>query len=245
MNLNTFELLHKVDFSDHENECQETWVRLDDLIAPVISELNKKGYRTLFSCSGHAEGTSSFCSRTYNPYPHAYIKFDEGVNIPKDLIPKGWKYEEDLNSIYFHYDIYSVFNASNNSNLIKMHKNRRIMSVMTDLFADIKKWPRHSVDKSFKDYFKIDSLGSMDVTVTMVPDMFTGKLFKLPEYKDILFTCLRVDELSISLSPAVMSWSMYGHIADEVIMSSQTMYNRMRADGLSKITIIEPDEKGK
>ena len=114
---------------------------------------------------------------------------------------------------------------------------------MTDLFADIKKWPRHSVDDSIKDYFKIDSLGSM--TMTMVPDMFTGKLFKLPEYTNILFSCSRVDELSISLSPAVMSWSMYGQIADEVIMSSTTMYNRLRSDGLSKITIIEPDEKGK
>ena len=114
---------------------------------------------------------------------------------------------------------------------------------MTDLFADVKKWPRYSLDESIKDYFKIDSVGNM--TVTMVPDMFTGKLFKLPEYTNILFSCSRVDELSISLSPAVMSWSMYGQIADEVIMSSTTMYNRLRSDGLSKITIIEPDEKGK
>ena len=272
MNLNTFELLHEVDLTngvskssremtvgDNENristitnECQRTWVELDDLIAPVISELNKKGYRTLFSCSGHAEGMSIFIPK--NPksmddiemerlYPHAYIKFDDGIVIPKDLIPVGWNYDKEVNTIYFHYDIYPMFTAEKTSNLIAMQKNQRIMSVMTDLFSDIKKWPRHSVDENMKDYFKIDSLGSM--TVTMVPDMFSGKLFKLPEYTNILFSCLRVDELSISLSPAVMSWSMYGHIADEVIMSSQTMYNRMRADGLSKITIIEPDEKGK
>ena len=272
MNLNTFELLHEVDLTngvskssremtvgDNENristitnECQRTWVELDDLIAPVISELNKKGYRTLFSCSGHAEGMSIFIPK--NPksmddiemerlYPHAYIKFDDGIVIPKDLIPVGWNYDKEVNAIYFYYDVYPMFTAEKTSNLITMQKNQRIMSVMTDLFSDIKKWPRHSVDENMKDYFKIDSLGSM--TVTMVPDMFTGKLFKLPEYTNILFSCLRVDELSISLSPAVMSWSMYGHIADEVIMSSQTMYNRMRADGLSKITIIEPDEKGK
>ena len=272
MNLNTFELLHEVDLTngvskssremtvgDDENristitnECQRTWVELDDLIAPVISELNKKGYRTLFSCSGHAEGMSIFIPK--NPktmddiemerlYPHAYIKFDDGIVIPKDLIPVGWNYDKEVNAIYFYYDVYPMFTAEKTSNLITMQKNQRIMSVMTDLFSDIKKWPRHSVDENMKDYFKIDSLGSM--TVTMVPDMFSGKLFKLPEYTNILFSCLRVDELSISLSPAVMSWSMYGHIADEVIMSSQTMYNRMRAGGLSKITIIEPDEKGK
>lgn len=272
MNLNTFELLHEVDFCDGvskssremtvgddenhiptiTNECQGTWVELDDLIAPVISELNKKGYKTLFSCSGHAEGMSIFIPKNSKSmddiemerlYPHAYIKFDEGIVIPKDLIPAGWNYDKDVNAIYFHYDIYPMFTAEKTSNLIAMQKNQRIMSVMTDLFADIKKWPRHSVDDSIKDYFKIDSLGSM--TMTMVPDMFTGKLFKLPEYTNILFSCSRVDELSISLSPAVMSWSMYGQIADEVIMSSTTMYNRLRSDGLSKITIIEPDEKGK
>lgn len=272
MNLNTFELLHEVDFSDGvskssremtvgdcknhiptiTNECQGTWVELDDLIAPVISELNKKGYKTLFSCSGHAEGMSIHIPK--NPkstddiemerlYPHAYIKFAEGIVIPKDLIPAGWGYDKEVNAIYFHYDIYPVFITEKPSNLIAMQKNQRIMSVMTDLFADVKKWPRYSLDESIKDYFKIDSVGNM--TVTMVPDMFTGKLFKLPEYTNILFSCSRVDELSISLSPAVMSWSMYGQIADELIMSSSTMYNRLRSDGLSKITIIEPDEKGK
>lgn len=110
---------------------------------------------------------------------------------------------------------------------------------MTDLFADIKKWPRHSVDEFLKDYFKIDSLGN----ITMVPNMITGKLFKLPEYTNSLFRCTRVDESHISLSPTAMAWSIYGQIADEVIMSSQTMYNRLRVDGLSKITIIEPNEE--
>ena len=168
MNLNTFELLHEVDLTngvskssremtvgDDENristitnECQRTWVELDDLIAPVISELNKKGYRTLFSCSGHAEGMSIFIPK--NPksmddiemerlYPHAYIKFDDGIVIPKDLIPVGWNYDKEANTIYFHYDIYPMFTAEKTSNLIAMQKNQRIMSVMTDLFSDIKK----------------------------------------------------------------------------------------------------------
>lgn len=73
----------------------------------------------------------------------------------------------------------------------------------------------------------------------MVPDMFTDKMFKLPEYMNILFSCSRVDELHISLSPAVM----YDCIADEVIMSSQTMYNRLYSDGLLKITVMESNEE--
>lgn len=150
MNLNTFELVHEVDFSDGvTNECQETWVELDDLIAPVISELNKKGYKTLFSCSGHAEGMITFFSKNSELYPHAYITFDEGVIIPKNLIPEGWKYEKDLNSLYFHYSIYSAFTVKNTSNLIKMQKNQKIiMSVMTNLFDDIKKWPKHSLESN-------------------------------------------------------------------------------------------------
>lgn len=105
------------------------------------------------------------------------------------------------------------------------------------------------------DYISFTGFGSINRTTYMFRGQdgrikvkcgcFRGKLFKLPEYTNILFSCSRVDELSISLSPAVMSWSMYGQIADEVIMSSTTMYNRLRSDGLSKITIIEPDEKGK
>ena len=40
--------------SDHDQEdTSESFIELDDLIAPIISMLSKKGYKTLYSCSGH------------------------------------------------------------------------------------------------------------------------------------------------------------------------------------------------
>ena len=36
-----------------EEFVDDNFVKLDDLIAPIVSLLNKKGYKTLYSCSGH------------------------------------------------------------------------------------------------------------------------------------------------------------------------------------------------
>lgn len=36
-----------------EEYVDDNFVQLDDLIAPIVSVLNKLGYRTLYSCSGH------------------------------------------------------------------------------------------------------------------------------------------------------------------------------------------------
>jgi len=59
---------------------------VDDLIAPAISILNKKGYRTAFCCSGHVD-----CF----PNPQlAYIAFEFGCITPEHL-PAGWYWESD------------------------------------------------------------------------------------------------------------------------------------------------------
>lgn len=52
INKNDFTIVSFVDvlFEDQYFEC-------DDLIAPAISLLNKKGYKTLFCCSGHPYGS--------------------------------------------------------------------------------------------------------------------------------------------------------------------------------------------
>lgn len=71
-------------------------VEIDDMIISVIKELNKKGYRTLYCCSGHS----------YDNNANTYICFDNEIVpsiIPKDFIledeayyiKNGWNYRDD------------------------------------------------------------------------------------------------------------------------------------------------------
>ncbi len=78
--------------------CKGELYECDELFAPIISTLNKKGYRTLYSCSGHIK--ADYCV-TYNPrykkiyrnHPiESYINFEEGIELP--CIPKGYKMDK-------------------------------------------------------------------------------------------------------------------------------------------------------
>lgn len=72
-------------------------IELDANIAPAISQLNRKGYKTNFCCEGHFDST------------HAYIGFDPSV-VNKDNIQEllsnlpSWEIDEDTyrNSIEVH-----------------------------------------------------------------------------------------------------------------------------------------------
>ena len=158
MNLNTFELVHNITIGGDCNMDLSSWVYVDDLIAPTVCELNKKGYRTTFSCSAHPERRSLCISRLtmelddVGMHNSAYISFDDGIHIPEDIIPSKWVYDKDCNSMYFYYgDIYPIFTSKTESNSETMQKNQIIMSVMTDLFADIQKWPMCSVSNHFNE----------------------------------------------------------------------------------------------
>lgn len=60
-------------------------VEIDELIAPIISILNKKGYKTEYCCSGHFDR-----SRTYIVFAEHY------VNIIVSNIPDGFELIEGL-----------------------------------------------------------------------------------------------------------------------------------------------------
>ena len=64
----------------------ENGFEVDDLVAPAISILNKKGYRTAFCCSGHVDGG-------HRP-ELAYISFWFG-ETPPEYLPKGWRWDSD------------------------------------------------------------------------------------------------------------------------------------------------------
>jgi hypothetical protein len=114
-----------------ERKKRRDWFHVDDLIAPVVLELNKKGFETMYSCQGHPW--------FYNE-EHPYVLFDENSNIPlstsKDDVlivdepyilfknwvriydcPDGWSIDDDHRAIrsavpdkwFYSADYYDVF----------------------------------------------------------------------------------------------------------------------------------------
>lgn len=78
--------------------CSGELYECDEMLAPIISVLNKKGYTTFYSCSGHIK--PDYCV-TYNPkykkvyknHPiESYISFENGTELSS--IPKGYKYDK-------------------------------------------------------------------------------------------------------------------------------------------------------
>ncbi len=73
-----------INFSTLEcyEDCKdETFIEVDEMIAPVILLLNKKGYQTIYSCSGHLY--PSYEMAETNSSDQCYIVFKENYNISK------------------------------------------------------------------------------------------------------------------------------------------------------------------
>ena len=66
--------------------CSGYVVEIDELMLPIITILNAKGYFTRYCCSGH-----------YYDCPNAYIMFEDDVRIPD--VPEGFKKEIDRNHV--------------------------------------------------------------------------------------------------------------------------------------------------
>ena len=64
--------------------CHGDIVEIDELFTPVIIELNRKGYKTKFCCSGHYTESS----------PDSYIYFEDDVELPS--LPEGYRYDQDI-----------------------------------------------------------------------------------------------------------------------------------------------------
>ena len=64
-------------------ECYGDVVEIDELFVPVIAELNRKGYRTRYCCSGHYTKDSIT----------TYIMFEDFIELPS--LPEGYNYDVD------------------------------------------------------------------------------------------------------------------------------------------------------
>ena len=66
-------------------------IRIDEMIAIPIRELNAKGYHTKYCCSGHFRS---------HPDDLSYIYFEKGTyDFKRDGLPKGWFLDEDNENI--------------------------------------------------------------------------------------------------------------------------------------------------
>lgn len=64
-------------------KCLGNSVEIDELFLPVITELNSKGYKTKFCCSGH------LCEN-----PNSYIYFEDYAKLP--CLPDGYMFDQDM-----------------------------------------------------------------------------------------------------------------------------------------------------
>ena len=76
----------RFDTYEIEQSLSTNCFEVDDLIAPAISSLNRKGYKTAFSCSGHPD--------TGHDPEIAYIAFTFG-GITPEYLPAGWNWVFD------------------------------------------------------------------------------------------------------------------------------------------------------
>jgi len=100
--------------------CHGEVVEIDELFIPVIAELNRKGYDTLFCCSGHIKDDSN-----------SYIYFYDDVVLPS--LPDGYLYDQDM---YPHVD-WNKYEVKNTIRKKFDDKNKSINELGRDIYNNV------------------------------------------------------------------------------------------------------------
>ena len=99
-----------------KTNCIGEIVEVDELMIPVIIELNKKGYFTQYCCSGHF----------YGQHPNGYIMFKKDIDIPN--IPKYFKRENNKKGLVIRSTIKHNLNIKPDYyDCFKIYKNAEIL----------------------------------------------------------------------------------------------------------------------
>jgi hypothetical protein len=100
-----------------KHSCIGEVVEIDELMLPVIIELNKKNYYTKYCCAGHY----------YDRSPNSYIFFEDCVKLPS--LPEGYEYDKDnSNTIRNYFSQYinndqEIYNEDNYFEIINENAN--------------------------------------------------------------------------------------------------------------------------
>lgn len=90
-------------------KCGKPVTEIDELITPTIIELNRKGYKTLYCCSGHLSSFNSFYIYFDGKMPEQippYLKKDKNANIIRGKIEKDKDWKGIQNIIAFNRKVY-------------------------------------------------------------------------------------------------------------------------------------------
>lgn len=159
INKHTFEITHKMPsfYSDWEG----TFFEVDELIAPAVSKLNNRGYRTISSCSGHVfpefksfsigggikkkrinnfEPLTNCAELSGLPYvlsiDNCYIIFKKVYEFKS--IPEGFYHQTLKTNNSKHSVLYARFNSADGS----FEKVREIVNAMETLYLWASKIPQ-------------------------------------------------------------------------------------------------------
>ena len=130
----------------------EKMIECDDFMAPILSELNKRGYKTKYSCHGHI---SKIHSSIYgfevsdNNYfvvvRCPYIMFDESVNSEEfdNFNVSGWHIEFENSTLRIYANRDSIEKAIDENDYDYYKFYGKLLELHSNLFNWVKRLPNY------------------------------------------------------------------------------------------------------
>lgn len=95
MNGDTGEIINKSETPPDINIDGNTWFEIDELIVPLVRIINKRGFKTMYCCSGHTSAPTYYDNKIHEstmPEPYVMIKGRHDF----EGMPNGWYVDDDF-----------------------------------------------------------------------------------------------------------------------------------------------------